>query len=87
MDKMQRKELRQAENEINRGQAAKDAIKVINPYDFRRETRQQLTLAQAEQNRAFELAQIDAEKAFHVVETYGEKVEASRLRVEAILGR
>ena len=87
MDKIQRKELRQAENEIRKGQGAREAIKAINPYDFSAEIRQQLALAQSEQNRAFELAQIDAEKAFHVVESYGEKVEASRLRVEAILGR
>ena len=87
MDKMQRKELHQAQKELQRGYAAKEALKAINPFDLRKETRHKIALTMVEANRAFELAQIDAEKAFHVVESYGEKVEASRMRVDAILGR
>lgn len=69
MDKIQRKELKQARNEIKRAENAKEAN------------------ALSEAEKCYELAQLDAEKAYEVVETYAEKVEAARLRVEAVLGR
>ena len=49
-------------------------------------TAEHLMIAE-EIEKSFELAQVDAEKAFQVVETYGEKLTATQLRVDAILGR
>lgn len=77
MDRIQRKELRQAASELKRAQSAKEAAK--NQFDAK--------VASDEADRAYNMAQTYAEKAYQVVETYAEKVEATKYRIEAILGR
>ena len=89
---MQRKELKQASSELKRAQNAVQANKLAKTSNnltiFRdaKPTAEHLVIAE-EIEKSFELAQVDAEKAFQVVETYGEKLMATQLRVDAILGR
>lgn len=87
MDKIQKKELREAESQLKRAQSAKESIKFLNPFDTHKSVQREIQRGRDEAELAFSLAQIEAEKAFHVVETYGEKVEATKYRIDAILGR
>ena len=91
MDKMQRKELNHAASELKRAQNAKRAKKIaggasISSLGFETPS-EEFIMSSEEMERCFELAQLDAQKAFQVVETYGEKVQATKLRIDAILGR
>ena len=83
MKKIQRKELLQAASELMRAKSALDAVKskesTMLPED--------IAMAKQEAERSFALAQLDAEKAYQVVDTYAEKLQATGLRVDAILGR
>ena len=91
MDKMQRKELNQSVSELKRAQNAKRAKKIAGGpsttgLGFGKPS-EEFIMSLEETERSFELAQLDAERAFQVVESYGEKVKATKLRIDAILGR
>lgn len=68
---MQRRELVQAEGYLKRAQNA------LKAKDGGRD----------EAESCFAMAQMDAEKAFQTVEKYDERVQAIKLRIDAILGR
>ena len=91
MDKMQRKELNQSASQLKRAQNAKRAKKSFaGPSSaglgFDKPSEEYVMSAE-EMERSFETAQLDAEQAFQVVESYGEKVTATKIRIDAILGR
>ena len=91
MDKMQRKELKQSDSQLKRAQNAKRAKKALaGPSSaglgFNKPS-EEYVMSQEEMERSFETAQLDAEQAFQVVESYGEKVQATKIRIDAILGR
>ena len=91
MDKMQRKELMQAVSELKRAQNAKQARK--NAGESSRtglgfnQPSEEFIRSSEEMEHVFELAENAAVEAFQVVETYGDKVFATKLRIDAILGR
>ena len=91
MDKMQRKELKQSASQLKRAQNAKRAKKAFagpssDGLGFDKPSEEYVMSAE-EMERSFETAQLDAEQAFQVVESYGEKVQATKIRIDAILGR
>jgi len=91
MDKIQRKELNQAVSELKGAQNAKRAKHIaggpsITGLGFLRPS-EEFIMSSEEMERCFEMAQFNAQQAFQVVETYGEKVQATKLRIDAILGR
>lgn len=93
MTKLQRKELLQAASELRRAKSALDAVKKAEDnskalHGFKKiAATESIVTAKLEVERSFALAQADAEKAYQVVDTYAEKIQATRLRIEAILGR
>ena len=91
MDKMQRKELNQSASQLKRAQNAKRAKKAFAGSSsaglvFNKPSEEYIKSSE-EMERSLETAQLDAEQAFQVVESYGEKVQATKLRIDAILGR
>lgn len=65
---------------MKRAQSAKDAVRAASASDDK-----QMSIEEME--AAFTLAQDDAEKAFQAVDHFAEKIEATQIRIEAILGR
>ena len=84
MDKMQRKELQHAVSTLKRAESARAAAEKKTDGDIEEYG---LDATEEDAERIFALAQDEAEAAFQVVNTYEEKVEATRIRIDAILGR
>lgn len=80
MEKIQKQDLYTAASALKRAQSAKEAMRGSTVQDDKR-------LSIEEMEAAFQLAQDDAEKAFQALDHYSEKIEATSIRIEAVLGR
>lgn len=73
-------DLHLAASALKRAQSAKDSIRGSTAGEDKK-------MSIEEMEAAFEMAQDDAEKAFQVVDHFAEKLEATEIRIQAILGR